>query len=88
MSWTVYTAWQTDGVVPAAETSQSCPDWPSARSQALSLTCCRGARYVTVQGPGDVIVAEYDRYTNLWREYRRALAALGAVAGAAPTRTT
>lgn len=83
--WTVFTSWRASGPVSAAETSQTFTDWPSARRQARDLVCCRDARYVSVQGPGDVVVAEWDRYSNRWREYPRALAVVGAVAGAAQT---
>ena len=79
MSWTVYTSWQANGTVSAAETCETRTDWPTARRHALSLTCCRGVRYVSLQGPGDVVVGEYDRYTNRWREYIRALAATKAL---------
>ena len=79
--WTVYTSWKANGTVVAAETAQALPDWPAARRTALSLACCRGARYVSVQGPDDVVAGEYDRYTNRWREYR------SQSAPAAPTTT-
>ena len=67
--WAVYTSWCASGVVPAAETRATHPDWLAARREALSLACCRGVRYVSVQGPDDVVAAEYDRYTSYWREY-------------------
>ncbi|MER7331802.1 MULTISPECIES: hypothetical protein [unclassified Micromonospora] len=69
MTWTVYTSWRADGPVPAAETSETHLDWPPARRQGRSLARCAGARYVTVCGPGNIVVADWDRYTNLWREY-------------------
>lgn len=84
MSWTIHTSWRAYRTIPAAETSETRPDWQTARGDALRLCCLAGVRYVTVHGPGDVVVADYDRYTNRWREYPRSLAALGAVAGAAP----
>jgi hypothetical protein len=68
-TWTVYTSWRASVVVPAAETSETHPDWPTARRQALNFACCNGVRYVSVQDPDDVVVGEYDRYTNRWREY-------------------
>jgi hypothetical protein len=66
-TWTVYTSWEACG--PISETSETHPAWPTARSQALHLACLRGVRYVSVQGPGDIVAGEYDRYTNTWREY-------------------
>lgn len=70
MTWAVYTSWQPiAGETGLVETAQTFPDWATARSTALHLTCCRGTRYVSVQGPDDVVAAEYDRYTNYWREY-------------------
>lgn len=69
VEWVIYASWQVDSRAPAAETSNAFPDWSTARRQALHLTCCRGARYVTVCGPDSVVVADWDRYTRLWREY-------------------
>ncbi|MFI5852284.1 hypothetical protein ACIA7R_31415 [Micromonospora chalcea] len=86
MIWTVHVVWQAYGYCPGGEVSTTSTDWSTARRQALHLTCSRGARYVTLTGPGDVVVADWDRYTNRWREYLRTLAVLGAVAGAAPTQ--
>lgn len=70
--WTVYTSWQATGTTSAAETSETLPDWTTARRKARQLACCRGVRYASVQDPGDVVAGEYDRYTNRWREYDRA----------------
>lgn len=71
MSWTIHTSWRAHGILPATETVDTRPDWPTARRQALALVCCAGARYVTVQDPDDVVAGEWDRYTNRWREYHR-----------------
>ncbi|MBC9005166.1 hypothetical protein [Micromonospora aurantiaca (nom. illeg.)] len=68
-SFTVFVSWQGSSTVAAVETREPLLDWPSARSLALRLACCNGARYVTVQGPGAVVVGDWDRYTNRWREY-------------------
>lgn len=84
--WTVFTSWRASGSLRAAETCQTFDTWPAARRQGRQLACCRGARYVSVQGSGDVVCGEWDAYTNRWREYPRALAVIGAVAGAAPNQ--
>lgn len=78
MTWTVYTTWQAYGVVPATETSETHPNWATARRRALHLACCHGARYITVCGPDDVICGDWDAYTNRWREYPRSLAEIAA----------
>lgn len=67
--WTVYVTWQAYGYCPSGEVSNTHPDWPTARRQALHLACCRGARYITVCGPDSIVVADWDQYTNRWREY-------------------
>jgi hypothetical protein len=69
VTWTVYTSWRAYRSLAATETVEPCLDWPTARRQALSLACCAGVRYVSVQDPDDVVAGEYDRYTNRWREY-------------------
>lgn len=68
-SWTVYTTWRESGSVSAAETSQTFPDWSTARHHARRNACLAGVRYVTIVDPEDVVAGEYDRYTNRWREY-------------------
>lgn len=45
-------------------------DQAAAEQYALELACCRGARYVSVQGPDAVVTFEWDRYTNIARHYR------------------
>lgn len=72
--WTVRVSWIALGDY-SEETVDHYPDWPKARYAALHLTCCAGARYVTVSDPAAVVVAEWDRYTNLWREYALAMEA-------------
>lgn len=67
--WTVHTSWRAHRSLPAAETTESHPDWPTARRDALGLACLSGVRYVTVQDPDGVVVGDWDRYTNRWREY-------------------
>ncbi|MFD6565495.1 hypothetical protein [Micromonospora profundi] len=67
--WTVHTSWRAHRSLPAAETTSTHPDWPTARHNALRLVCLAGARYVTVQDPTGVVVGDWDWYTNRWREY-------------------
>lgn len=69
--WTVYASWQATRSTPAQETSETRPNRGAAIAAAISLACCAGVRYVTVQDPGHVVVGEYDRYTNRWREYHQ-----------------
>ena len=68
-AWTVHTSWKAVGDSLAVELSESHPDWPSARRGAMRYACLAGVRYTSVQGPDDVVVGDYDRYTNRWREY-------------------
>jgi hypothetical protein len=71
-------------------TPESCtdfPTWPTARYAALQAACLAGVRYVSVQRPGDDVVAgEYDRYTKRWRQYRRALVDVDHVTEVTPER--
>ncbi|MCG5464327.1 hypothetical protein MED01_002493 [Micromonospora sp. MED01] len=67
--WTVHTSWRAHRSLRADETTSTHPDWPTARRIALRLACLSGARYVTVQDPTGVVVADWDAYTNRWREY-------------------
>jgi hypothetical protein len=67
--WTVHTSWRRCG--PVNETVQSYPDWPTARRHGRQLACLRGVLLVSVQDPDDVVVGEYDRATNRWREYHQ-----------------
>lgn len=78
LSWTVIASWQASGHLSATETEQTYGELPAARRAALDLASCRGVRYVQLQGPGHLVVGEYDRYTNGWREYRHLLGACGA----------
>ncbi len=39
----------------------------------MKLSCLAGVRYLSVQDPRDVVVAECDQFTNLWRQYPRTL---------------
>lgn len=79
--WRVFASWQgtpdrTHGSWAGPETCREHPSWPAARRDALRTAALRGARYVTVQDPDDVVVGDYDRYTNYWRQYPRALVAV------------
>lgn len=67
--WTVYTSWRAHGSLPAAETSETHPDWPTARRQARRHLCLSGVRYVTVLDPEGIVAGDYDWYTGRWREY-------------------
>ncbi|MEU7170341.1 hypothetical protein ABZ949_02470 [Micromonospora tulbaghiae] len=78
MTWTVHTSWRAHRSVPAGETTAVFPDWPTARRQGRHLACLEGVRYVQVEGPGSVVVGDYDRYTNVWREYTFPLGQCGA----------
>lgn len=74
MSWRVFVSWQgvpdrVLGLWSGPETCTEHPSWPEARRQALQMSCLHGTRYVTVQDPTDVVIGEYDRYTNRWRQY-------------------
>lgn len=73
-------------VLAAGETVYEHPSWPAARRDALQLTCLAGTRYVSVQRPDGVVAGEYDRYTNRWRQYRRALADVEHIPGVSDAR--
>src|SRR5215207_946822 len=45
------------------------PDRAAAERAALHTMCCRGARYVSVEGPDSVVTLDWDRYTNRARRY-------------------
>ncbi len=77
-TWRVFTTWRgvPDPVLDLRAGSETCrehPSWPSARQDALQTACLGGARYVTVQDQADVVVGEFDAYTNRWQQYPRAL---------------
>jgi hypothetical protein len=70
--WTVYSEWlPLSGSHSPDRMAMPHPDRAVAEQDALQLACCRGARYVSVQGPDDVVTFEWDRYTNVARRYGR-----------------
>lgn len=74
-AWQVLVSWvalpdRGHGSWAEPEYSEEHPDWPAARHAGRHWTCLAGVRYVSVLDPDSVVVGEYDRYTNRWREYR------------------
>lgn len=70
MAWTVYSVWSAISDWPAYEMCGEFPDRETARRSGLKMACLSGVRYVTVVDPDHVVTADYDRYTNRWREYK------------------
>ncbi len=76
--WRVFTSWRAVpdrvlGLWAGSETCREHPSWVAARHDALQTACLYGARYITVQDHTDVVVGEYDAYTNRWQQYPGAL---------------
>lgn len=74
--WRVFSSWEAirrPGFKPwvGPELWTEHDSWPAARLNARQVACLAGVRYVSVQDPNDVVVGEYDRYTNRWREYAK-----------------
>lgn len=67
--WTVHAEWKALTGGCADETSQTFPDWPTARRNGLKTACLRGVRSVTILDPESIVAADYDRSTNQWRQY-------------------
>lgn len=77
--WTVHVEWLPIlGQVSPDRNFLHHPDQCCAEQSALSLACCRGSRYISVQGPDDVVTLEWDRYSNVARRYRAFLGVCGA----------
>lgn len=78
--WRVFASWTgipdrvRGGVYVGPEICHEFESWPLARKDARQLSCLNGVRYVSVQRPDDVVVADYDGITNQWRQYPRELA--------------
>ncbi len=72
-TWTVATLWTAayEGDPAAQEgTRETFPTWDMARSNALSLTCLKGTWAVKVLNADGDVIANWDRWSNLWREPR------------------
>jgi hypothetical protein len=67
-SWRVHSEWLGGDAFALAERDQA-----AAEQSALQLACCKGARYISVSGPAEVVTFEWDRYTNVARRYGRYL---------------
>lgn len=50
--------------------TDTAPDWPTARTMALRLTTLRATAAVVVHDPDGELIANWDVYSNLWREPR------------------
>jgi hypothetical protein len=46
--------------------------WEQARRDGLGMACLRGTYFVDVTDASGVVLAEYDRISNKWRDYRTA----------------
>lgn len=70
--WVVHSEWlPLPGSHSPDRLESTLEDQAAAERFALQTACCRGARYVTVQGPDSVVTLEWDRYTNVARRYAR-----------------
>lgn len=71
MTYTITTHWHPgkrhDLNEPVTDTA---PDWPTARTMALKLTTLRATAAVVVHDPDGELIANWDVYSNLWREPR------------------
>lgn len=76
-SWQVYTVWRASLDLGVTETSETFPDWPTARRRALQTACLTGVRYVTLVDPDHIVVGDYDRLANYWRDYAQHIGACG-----------
>lgn len=69
--WLVHSEWlPLPGEAAPVRFAMPHPDQRAAESNALHIACCRGARYVSVEGPDAVVTLEWDRYTNVARSYQ------------------
>lgn len=48
--------------------SRECSDYSELRSQALSLTCCRGSLKVSIKDSKERVLASWNKEDKLWRE--------------------
>lgn len=69
VTWTVYVSWRATSDGRADETFGTFSDWPTARRNGRQVSCFDGVRYITILDPDHIVTADYDRYTNRWREY-------------------
>lgn len=69
--WTVYTVWRPTKDTRGFESAKMFHDWPTARREALSLSCLRGVSSVTVVDPHHIVAGDIEGSSgNYWREYR------------------
>jgi hypothetical protein len=68
--WLVHSEWlPLPGDQSPARIAVPYPDQAAAERAALRTMCCRGARYVSVEGPDSIVTLDWDRYTNKARRH-------------------
>ena len=68
--YTVTSTWlPLPGETMSTEVTDEYRTAPEALQAGIRLTCLRGVRLVDVTDPDSVVIAEWNRIDNLWREY-------------------
>jgi hypothetical protein len=76
--WVVHSEWlPLPGSRSAERIAVTYPDQHAAEYAALHTACCKGARYISVEGPDTLVTLDWNRYTNVARRFTRYLGPCG-----------